>query len=44
LLKEKLIGADEEHRGHEEIQAITDRYIADVDRVLAEKERDLMEI
>ena len=44
LLKEKMIGADEERRGHEEIQAITDRHIAEVDRVLAEKENDLMEI
>ncbi len=44
LLKEKLIGEDEERRGHEEIQAITDRYIAEVDRLLADKERDLMEV
>jgi ribosome recycling factor len=44
LLKDKLIGADEERRGHEEIQAITDRHIAEIDRVLAEKENDLMEI
>ena len=44
LMKEKLIGADEERRGQEEIQAITDKHIADIDRVLAEKERDLMEV
>jgi ribosome recycling factor len=44
LMKEKLIGADEERRGQEEIQAITDKHIAEVDRVLAEKERDLMEV
>ena len=44
LMKEKLIGADEERRGQEEIQAITDRHIAEIDRVLAEKERDLMEV
>jgi len=44
LLKEKLIGEDEERRAHEEIQAITDKHIADIDRVLAEKERDLMEV
>jgi ribosome recycling factor len=44
LQKEKLIGTDEERRGHEEIQAITDRHIADIDRVLADKERDLMEV
>lgn len=44
LLKEKMIGEDEERRAHEEIQAITDTHIAEVDRVLAEKERDLMEV
>ena len=44
LMKQKLIGADEERRGQEEIQAITDKHIADIDRVLAEKERDLMEV
>lgn len=44
LLKEKLIGADEERRGQEAIQEITDRHIAEIDRVLADKERDLMEI
>jgi ribosome recycling factor len=44
LMKEKLIGADDERRGHEEIQAITDKHIAEIDRVLADKERDLMEV
>ncbi|HWM26897.1 MAG TPA: ribosome recycling factor [Woeseiaceae bacterium] len=44
LLKGKLIGTDDERRGHDEIQAITDKHIAEIDRVLAEKERDLMEV
>lgn len=44
LLKEKMIGEDEERRAHDEIQSITDKYIAEIDRVLAEKERDLMEV
>jgi len=44
LLKEKLIGEDEERRGHDEIQTITDKHIAEIDRVLAEKERELMEV
>ncbi len=44
LLKEKLIGADDEHRAHDEIQAITDRHIEDIEKVLAEKESDVMEI
>jgi ribosome recycling factor len=44
LLKEKLIGEDDEHRAHDEIQAITDRHIEDIDKVLTEKENDVMEI
>ena len=43
LLKEKMIGEDDEHRAHDEIQAITDRRIADVDETLAKKESELME-
>lgn len=44
LLKEKLIGEDDEHRAEDEIQVITDRHIAHIDKVLAEKESELMEI
>lgn len=44
LLKEKMIGADEERRGHDEIQVITDKHVAEIDKVLAEKESELMEI
>ncbi len=44
LLKEKMIGEDDEHRGEDEIQVITDKYVAEIDQVLAEKESDLMEI
>jgi len=44
LLKEKMIGEDDERRGEEEIQTITDKYIAEVDKTLAEKESELMEV
>jgi ribosome recycling factor len=44
LLKEKMIGEDDEHRAHDEIQQITDKHIAEIDQVLAEKESELMEI
>jgi len=44
LLKEKEISEDEERRGQEEIQKVTDSYIARVEKLLAEKEADLMEI
>jgi ribosome recycling factor len=44
LTKEKEISADEEHRGQEAIQKLTDRYTDEVDRVLASKEQELMAV
>ncbi|MDH3552955.1 MAG: ribosome recycling factor [Gammaproteobacteria bacterium] len=44
LLKEKMIGEDDERRSEDEIQTITDKYIAEVDEILAGKESELMEI
>ncbi len=44
LLKEKEISEDEEHRAHDDIQKITDKFVAEVDKALAGKEADLMEI
>lgn len=44
LVKEKAISEDDERRAAESIQKLTDRYISEVDAVLAEKEKDLMEI
>ena len=44
LMKEKMIGEDDEHRGEDEIQGITDKYVAEIDKILAEKESELMEI
>ena len=44
LLKEKMVGEDDEHRAHDDVQALTDKNVADIDRVLAEKESELMEI
>ena len=44
MLKEKLIGEDEERRAETEVQVITDEHVANIDKVLAEKESELMEI
>jgi ribosome recycling factor len=44
LVKEKLISEDEERRGQEMVQKLTDQYVKEVDAVLAEKEQDLMSI
>ena len=44
LLKEKMIGEDDEHRAHDEIQAITDKYVGEIEQVLTDKEAELLEI
>jgi ribosome recycling factor len=44
MLKEKLISQDDEKRVHEEIQKLTDKHVADVDAVLADKEKELMQV
>ncbi|MES9858182.1 MAG: ribosome recycling factor [Sedimenticola sp.] len=44
LVKEKLISEDDEHRGQEIIQKLTDQHVKEVDEVLAGKEKDLMSI
>jgi len=43
LLKEKQITEDEDRRAHDEIQKLTDRYVAQVDSLLKEKEAEIME-
>jgi ribosome recycling factor len=42
LLKEKEISEDEERRAQEDVQKLTDRFIAEIDQMLAVKEKDLM--
>ena len=44
LVKEKEISEDEERRGQDLIQKITDQNVAGIDDILATKENDLMEI
>ena len=44
LLKDKEITEDEERRAEDEIQKLTDKYIAEVEEVLHTKEQELMEI
>jgi ribosome recycling factor len=44
LLKEKEISEDEDRKAQEAIQALTDQYIAEVDKVLEAKEAELLEV
>ncbi|MBQ5458944.1 MAG: ribosome recycling factor [Rhodocyclaceae bacterium] len=43
-VKEKTISEDEERRGQEAIQKLTDRFVAEIDKLLSEKEQELMHI
>ncbi|ENX15336.1 ribosome-recycling factor [Acinetobacter sp. CIP 64.2] len=44
LLKEKEISEDDDRRASDEIQKITDKYVAEVDKRLAAKEAELMKV
>ena len=43
-LKKKLISQDDDRRAHEEVQKLTDKHVAEIDQVLAEKEKELMQV
>ena len=44
MLKEKMISEDELKRGEQEIQKLTDHHIAEVDKLLEDKEKDMMAV
>jgi ribosome recycling factor len=44
LLKEKKVAEDDERRGQDEIQKLTDRHILEIDKMLQVKEAELMAV
>ena len=44
LLKEGEVGEDQEKRATDEIQKLTDKSIADIDKLVADKEKELMAV
>ena len=44
LLKDKLISEDDDRRAQDDIQKLTDRHVAEIDKLLQAKEADLMAI
>ena len=44
LLKDKEITEDDQRQGEDEIQKLTDKYIAEIDKALVAKEQDLMQV
>jgi ribosome recycling factor len=43
-LKKKEVSEDDERRTQDEVQRLTDRYVSEVDKMLVDKEKDLMAI
>jgi ribosome recycling factor len=44
MLKEKLIGQDDDRRAQDEVQKLTDKHVAEIDQAAAEKEKELMQV
>jgi ribosome recycling factor len=44
LLKDKEVGEDQERRAQDDVQKLTDRYVAEIDKALQSKETDLMAV
>jgi len=44
MLKEKLVSQDEERRAEVEVQKLTDKHVADIDQLLAAKEKEVMQV
>jgi ribosome recycling factor len=43
-LKKKEVSEDDERRAQDDVQKLTDRYVTEVDKLLAEKEKDLLAV
>jgi ribosome recycling factor len=44
LTKEKLISEDDEHRGQDDTQKLTDRFVAEIDKLSSQKEAEVMTV
>jgi ribosome recycling factor len=44
LLKKKDVSEDDERRAQDDIQKLTDRYVADIDKLVADKEKEIMTV
>ena len=44
LSKDKVISEDEERRAQDEVQKLTDRAVSDIDKIVVEKEKEIMTV
>ena len=44
MLKKKEVAEDEERRAQDDIQKLTDKFVAEIDRLIGEKEKEIMTV
>jgi ribosome recycling factor len=44
MLKKKEVAEDEERRAQDDVQKLTDRYVAEIDKLVAEKEKEILTV
>ena len=44
LVKDKLASEDDERRSNDEIQKLTDKFVADIDKMVVEKEKEVLTV
>jgi len=44
MVKDKLISEDEERRAQDDTQKLTDKHIAEIDKLLTQKESEIMTV
>jgi ribosome recycling factor len=44
LLKDKAISEDDEHRAQDDVQKLTDKFVTEIDKLVAEKEKEVLTV
>jgi ribosome recycling factor len=44
LVKDKAISEDDERRGGDEVQKLTDKFVAEIDKLVAEKDKEILTV
>ncbi|MBK4734538.1 ribosome recycling factor [Noviherbaspirillum pedocola] len=44
LVKDKAVSEDDERRAQDDVQKLTDRYVAEIDKMVAEKEKEILTV
>jgi ribosome recycling factor len=44
LVKDKAISEDDERRGQDDVQKMTDKAVVDIDKLVADKEKEIMTV